>query len=72
MAFAIDNPGIATYEPSEYTFPLISNGVPTPLRIDPDDLPGIAIAADNLSDDFRKVCGTPATLTKSAELYSTP
>lgn len=45
LAFAIDNPGISTYEPSEYSFPLISNGVPTTLRIDPDDLPGIAIAA---------------------------
>ncbi|MDE6794032.1 MAG: glycosyl hydrolase 115 family protein, partial [Muribaculaceae bacterium] len=61
-ALALDNPGITVPEPSDYHFPLIDTGKPTPILISTNDLPGISIAAKNLSEDFGKVCGTAATL----------
>lgn len=59
---ALDNPGIATNEASDYSFPLIVNGNPTQILISSKDAPGISIAAANLSEDFRRVCGTKAEL----------
>ena len=65
-ASAIDNRGIVSDTLIDGYFPLItqSDNVSTPsaLIIADNDLPGIAIAAKNLSEDFRKVCGTAARL----------
>ncbi len=69
QATALDNHGIVSTTPQEGYFPLITleNGKskPTTIIISDNDLPGIEIAAVNLSDDFKKVCGTPATLIKT-------
>ncbi|MDE6741240.1 MAG: glycosyl hydrolase 115 family protein [Muribaculaceae bacterium] len=67
-ASAIDNSGITSETPNAGYFPLITPGttgvLPTPIVISDHDLPGIGIAAANLSDDFRKVCGIAAPLIK--------
>lgn len=64
-AFALDHPGITASTPISGGFPLIEGNNPTPILHDPDDLPGISIAVNNLSIDFGKVCGTkPSLLTK--------
>ncbi len=68
-ASALDNQGIVSDTKQEGYFPLISleNGksTPTSIIISESDLPGITIAAENLSDDFKKVCGSAATLIKA-------
>ncbi|MDE6022517.1 MAG: glycosyl hydrolase 115 family protein, partial [Muribaculaceae bacterium] len=50
-------------------FPLItwdgSKSNPTVILTDPADLPGIGIAADNLSKDFERVCGSKPTMLKA-------
>ena len=65
---ALDNRGITSESPLAGYFPLIcdSEGKPTPtdILIDSDDLPGIEIAAINLTNDFDKVCGTTPRLIK--------
>lgn len=66
---AIDNRGIISETPKAGYFPLITiegtKSIPTAILTDSSDLPGIGIAADNLSKDFERVCGTPATVYKS-------
>ncbi len=68
-ATALDNGGIVSESPQAGYFPLISleNGksMPTPIIIAEKELPGIGIAAENLSDDFKKVCGNAASLTRT-------
>ncbi|MDE6290107.1 MAG: glycosyl hydrolase 115 family protein, partial [Muribaculaceae bacterium] len=68
-ASAIDNRGITSKNPIDGYFPLISPAgtgtKPATILISDKDLPGINIAAGNLSDDFRKTCGTAAPLLKA-------
>ncbi len=65
---ALDNRGITSDSPKAGYFPLIINdgnkSTPTTILTDSSDLPGINIAADNLSKDFERVCGTSATVLK--------
>ncbi len=65
-SLALDHPGATLTNPEAGAFPLITDNEgsanPTTILIAADDLPGISIAAQNLSDDFRKVCGTAAPL----------
>ena len=75
-ASAIDNRGITSETPLAEYFPLITtsgdHALPTPIVISDNDLPGIEIAASNLSDDFRKVCGTAAQLIQADKTTSLP
>lgn len=61
-AAAIDNPGItvATLSPDRFT--LIENGLPVGILSDSDDNSAVRIAVSNLSEDFRRVSGTPAAM----------
>lgn len=61
-ANAIDNPGITQPVVAPERFTLISDGHPLPLLIDEADNIGVRIAAGNLSNDFRKVCGQQAEI----------
>ena len=65
--FAIDNPGITSSTALPGHVPIIENagGIasPLPLFIDANAAKGISTATDNLSDDFRKACGTKASVT---------
>ncbi len=71
-AIALDNRGILSETPQAGYFQLISfeNGKskPIPIVIAEKELPGIAIAAGNLSDDFKKVCGEEAPLIKTDKI----
>lgn len=64
-AWAIDNKGIAFEQPAADLFTLIEDGKATPILLDEKDDVGIAIAAKNLQDDFRKVTGRQAELLHS-------
>ena len=68
-ASALDHQGITSETPVENYFPLITKAdgraKPTAIVMSEKDLPGIGIAAANLSDDFRKVCGTSAEIVKT-------
>ena len=59
---ALDHPGITNSSPNDSNFPLVVDNSPTPILYDPNDLPGISIAVNNLSIDFGKVCGTNNSL----------
>ncbi|MCM1489865.1 MAG: glycosyl hydrolase 115 family protein [Muribaculum sp.] len=61
-ANAIDHPGITSPNHSSNSFPLITNGVPTPIVICNDDEKGISIAASNLAADFERVSGRKADI----------
>ncbi|MDE6547488.1 MAG: glycosyl hydrolase 115 family protein, partial [Muribaculaceae bacterium] len=65
-ASALDHQGITSDAMKAGYFPLIikdnNKSTPTTILISDNDLPGISIAARNLSSDFKKVCGTAATL----------
>lgn len=69
---ALDHNGIISEAALSDYFPLITHtegvSIPTSIVTDPDDLPGISIAASNLSDDFRKVCGNPANLIRTNKI----
>lgn len=69
---AIDNKGIISETHNAGYFPLItsenSKSDPTTIIISGGDLPGIEIAAENLSEDFKKVCGTAANLIKTEKI----
>ncbi|MDE6560873.1 MAG: glycosyl hydrolase 115 family protein [Muribaculaceae bacterium] len=71
QASALDHQGIISERPEAGYFPLISmensHSVPATILISEKDLPGISIAAKNLSDDFKKVCGTAAALIEADE-----
>ena len=70
-ASAIDHQGITSTTHLDGYFPLITsmdaNPSPTPILIDPDNLKGVATAAENLSKDFGKVCGTDAMIVKASK-----
>ena len=70
-ASAIDHQGITSTTHLDGYFPLITSmdakPSPTPILIDPDDLKGVATAAENLSKDFGKVCGTDAMIVKASK-----
>ncbi len=72
QASALDNQGIVSETQKNGYFTLISpnNGkpIPTTIIMSETDLPGISIAASNLSDDFKKVCGTAAPLIKTNKI----
>ncbi len=71
---ALDHHGITSETHKAGYFPLITsvNSTPTPTAIimSGNDLPGIAIAAENLCGDFKKVCGTAANLIKTEKITS--
>lgn len=66
FARGIDNPGITRPVLSTERFTLISNSRPTPILTDDKDNIGVLIAAENLSKDFKRVCGTQAELIHEA------
>ena len=61
-AWAIDNKGITFGQPAADCFTLVEGGEVTPILLDEKDDIGVAIAAKNLQDDFRKVTGMQAEL----------
>lgn len=61
-AYALDHPGITSTAHSAQSFPLITNGTPTPILISDKDERGISIAASNLAADFGRVTGTKAEI----------
>lgn len=65
-ARARDHQGIVTTEIREGYFPLIEKSSPPTILIGQDEDKAIQIAAANLSDDFKKVCGTPAIISSEA------
>lgn len=71
-ASSLDNRDIISTTPQNGYFPLITlesgKSRPTPIFISENDLPGIAIAAGNLTDDFKKVCGEAAPLIKTDKI----
>ncbi|MDE6153915.1 MAG: glycosyl hydrolase 115 family protein, partial [Muribaculaceae bacterium] len=66
QAKALDNPSALGAVGAGDSFSIFSpshnNGAPLPIYLDGNELKGIMIAAQNLSDDFRKVCGHAAEL----------
>ena len=60
QAMAVDHPGITASGHASGRFSLIRDGVPAAVVTDPADLPGVQIAAENLREDFARVCGTKA------------
>ena len=66
-AWAIDNKGITFGQPAADCFTLVEGGEVTPILLDEKDDVGVAIAAKNLQDDFRKVTGMKAELLHSVK-----
>ena len=66
-AWAIDNKGITFGQPAADCFTLVEGGEVTPILLDEKDDVGVAIAAKNLQDDFRKVTGMQAELLHSVK-----
>jgi hypothetical protein len=60
QATALDHPGITAAQHASGRFSLIRDGVPAAVVTDPADLPGVQIAAENLREDFARVCGIKA------------
>ena len=72
-AAAIDHPGITEARTAPGRFPLIEKGVPVAVVTDPADKRGVQIAAENLREDFARVCGRKAPSAGSrAILAGTP
>lgn len=66
-AMAIDHRGIVSDTVSADRFVLIKDSKPAvSIYVDESDDKGVRIAASNLSEDFRRVCGTPASLSGKA------
>lgn len=59
---SIDHPGIATDALSPEHFTLIEAGHPLPILLDEAENSAVHIAAGNLQEDFRRVCGTRTEL----------
>ena len=57
---AIDNKSIISEKINDAFFPLIIDTKPIPFLTDQNDSMGINIAVDNLSEDFKRVCGVKA------------
>lgn len=65
--YGLDNKDIVTYQKNaDGYFPLISEGKAPQILCEKEDLKGIAVAVDNLSSDFEKVCGCCASVVHSA------
>lgn len=63
-AFAAEQ--FVVFTPAGNHFPLISNGVPCPIYVDPSEDKGVMTAAGNLRQDILQVCGTKPELLTSA------
>ena len=59
---AKDHSGITFYELSPDRFSLIENNLPATILIDIDEDAGVSIAAENLSEDFKRVSGKLAAV----------
>ncbi len=66
-ASAIDNPGITVPTLSPDRFTLIENGTPAMLLMDEDDNIAVRIAAGNLCEDFKRVCGSRAHISNEVK-----
>jgi len=64
---AIDHRGIVSDTISSDRFVLISGSKPVSICVDENDDKGVRIAASNLSEDFRRVCGNAAKVSGHAE-----
>lgn len=63
-AFAAEQ--FVVFTPTDNHFPLISQGVPCPVYVDPSENKGVLIAVDNLRQDILQICGTkPESLTSA-------
>lgn len=63
---AIDTEGITVPGIAPERFTLIEDGIPTRILIDDSDNVGIRIAASNLQEDFKRVCGRKAEIDNGA------
>lgn len=63
---AIDTEGITVPGIAPERFTLIEDGIPTRILIDDSDNVGIRIAASNLQEDFKRVCGRKAEINNGA------
>lgn len=78
IAYATDT--FVSFAPSSNYFPLITNGIPCPIKIDLNEDEGVKIAVDNLQKDIFNICGTkPEIITNSSKkrciligTYNTP
>ena len=66
-AMALDHRGIVSDKVPADGFVLISDSKPVSVCVDDRDDKGVKIAASNLSEDFGRVCGTRAPLSRSEE-----
>ncbi len=64
-ADAKDHEGITFRQLSPERFTLVENSKPVQIIIAPDEQKGVRIAADNLAEDFRRVCGSKAAVVES-------
>ena len=69
-ASAIDHPGVT--EPGKATgrFTLIDQGTPVAVIVDASDARGVLLAAENLREDFARVCGRKAPETGSRAILA--
>ena len=68
--FAVDFPGITQSGTAPGGFPLIRDGVPVAVIVDPADAKGVLIAAEILREDFARVCGKKAPETGSRAILA--
>lgn len=61
-SFALDHPGMVSENNDPGRFSLIENKIPVALYVDANDERGISNAISNLSEDFRRVTGSPAAI----------
>lgn len=54
------------FTPTGNHFPLVSNGTPCPVYIDPSEDKGVQIAIANLQQDIQRVCETKPELLSAA------
>ena len=69
-SLAIDHPGITEPVKASGRFTLIDQGVPVAVVVDPADAKGVLLAADNLREDFARVCGQRAPETGSRAILA--
>lgn len=62
MALARDHRQITSESVSDIAFTLIENSIPVSIYVDTAEDKGVKIAADNLSEDFKKVSGNSAKI----------
>ncbi len=66
-ATAKDHHGITFKQLSSDRFTLIQNNKPAQITIAADEDKGVQIAANNLAEDFQRVCGTKALITNLSD-----